>query len=75
MISYLTLWALKADDRSLKSSNIRGRALHRASSKGNFSNCVHPFIHGPALPVAIFLGFHFFEARLEADACVHGLRL
>ena len=67
---FFALWAWKADKRSLKSWNIRGRALHRVSGKGDFRNCVHPFIHGPTLPVAIFVGLHFL---LALQSPVHGV--
>ncbi len=40
------LWAWKADKRSLKSWYIRGDAFQRVRRNGEFSNRVHPFMHG-----------------------------
>src|SRR5205809_40356 len=68
---YLTLWALKMDKSSLKSGYIRGRALHRVSGKGDFGNRVHPLMHGPTLPVPIFVGLHFIEAVIDTYRLVH----
>src|ERR1700733_3693855 len=68
---YLTLWALKTDKSSLKSSNIRDRALHRISSKSDLRNRIHPFMHGPALPIPVFIRLHFIKAAIHADSLVH----
>src|SRR5664280_409299 len=59
------------DKSSLKSSNIECRFLHLVSREGDLNNCVHPFIHGPTLPVAIFVGLHLIEVRVGADHFVH----
>lgn len=57
----------KPHNSSLKSCNIRGRALHRVSCKCHFRDGVHAFLHGAALPVPIFIGLHFLEAGIRAD--------
>src|ERR1017187_7411952 len=72
---YLTLWPWKADKRSLKSWYILSRALHRVSGKGDFNDCSHPFMHGSALPIPIFVRFHFLVAGVDADGLVHALFL
>jgi len=51
---YLTLCAFKTDKSSLKSGYIRRLALQCVHSLSQFANCVHPLVHRPALPVAIF---------------------
>ena len=59
----------------MKSWYIRGHAFQRVRSGGKFGNRVHPFVHGPALPVPIFIGLHFIEAVIDADGLVHVFRL
>src|SRR5579863_7364522 len=61
------------DKSSLKSGYIGGRALHRVSGKGDFTDCRHPLMHGPALPVSILVGLHLVEAVVDADGFIHAL--
>src|SRR5579863_8943129 len=61
------------DKSSLKSGYIGGRALHRVSGKGDFTDCRHPLMHGPALPVSILVVLHLVEAIVDADGFIHAL--
>jgi hypothetical protein len=73
-----TRQALKAYKSSFKFGGILHRALDPKHCEAEFGNCVHSLMHGPALPVAIFLRFEFVEvggARIFADALAHALRL
>jgi hypothetical protein len=36
-------------------------------------NRVHPFPHGAALPVPVFVGLHFVEAVVLADCQIHAV--
>jgi len=74
-IRYLTLWALKADKSSLKSSNIRSRFLQGVSSAGDFGNGAHALMDEPTLPVPIFVSPHFLVTGVYANRLVHALRL
>jgi hypothetical protein len=67
----LTLWALKTDKSSLKPSNIEARFLQGVSCASEFSNGAHAFMDGPALPVPIFVSFHFLLAGVNANNLVH----
>ncbi len=66
-------WALKADKSSLKSSNILTHVFHRIRGPRHLGNRTHPLVIGPALPVAVFIGLHFFEAVISAYNCFHTL--
>ena len=32
---------------------------------------IHPLMHGPALPIPVFVGLHFVKAGVFADRLVH----
>src|ERR1700733_9772892 len=68
---YLTRCAFKVDKSSLKSECIRPHTLHLVALFRKFPNGSQPLMHGPALPVPIFVGFHFIEAGVLANGLVH----
>jgi hypothetical protein len=49
--------------------------LYRVSGKIDFLYRIHPFMHGPTLPVPIFVSLHFLQAGVLAYDRVHPLLL
>src|SRR5208283_2066233 len=68
---YLTRCAFKVDKSSLKSECIRSHTLHPIALFRQFRNGGHALMHGSALPVPVFVGFHFVEAGVLTDGLVH----
>jgi hypothetical protein len=69
-MSTITWPALKADNSSLKSSCVRGLPLQRVKLKVEVHYGANPFVSRQALPGAIFVRLHRFQALVTSDPFV-----
>ncbi len=68
---YLTPWAWKDRNSSLKSGNIRQSYFHGVNGAREFGNRLHPLMDRATPPVAILVRFHLGVVVVDVDRLIH----